>query len=55
MNTSKLKKEKPLNEFLENVEKCKGRCQTNGGRGHLNDLEFKLVDEFLQHKFCDFE
>lgn len=48
----KLREEKPLNKFLEKVEKCKDRCQTNGGKGHL---EFKLVDEFLQHKFRNFE
>lgn len=55
MISDKLREEKPLNEFLGKVEKCKERCQTNGGREHLNDLEFKLVDEFLQHKFHDFE
>lgn len=55
MKCKKLKEEKGLNEFLEKVKKCKERCQTNRGKGHLNNLGFKLVDEFLQHRFCDFE
>jgi len=55
MISDKLKEEKPLNKFLEKVEKCKERCQTDEGKEHLGDLEFKLVDEFLQNKFHDFE
>jgi hypothetical protein len=55
MNFDKLREETNLNEFLEKVEKCKKKCQTNKGIRRLDNLGFKLVDKFLQFKFSDFE